>query len=101
MADPITAAIGGITALAGAAPSWLPWAAAAGSAGLAAGSMLSSSGTAAPPQVNIPAAPGVAPAQVPGQKPAKKSQQQAFMSGAAMAQQTGSGTSTGKTLLGA
>ena len=101
MVDPITAAIGGISALAGSTPSWLPWVGAAASAGTAAGSLLSSKSGAAP-QINIPAPPGVAPAQAPTMKPQRKSMQQSFLSGAAMAQQSGAGgTGTGKTLLGA
>lgn len=100
MVDPLT--IGGALAAAGSsAPSWLPWAAAGASAGAGLGASLLS-GKGAAPQVNIPTPPGVAPAQTPNAKPARKSQQQSFLSGAAMAQQTGGvAQGTGKSLLGA
>ena len=86
-------------ALAGSAPSWLPWAA-GGAAASAGASLLSKSGTTPAPTINIPPPPGVVPTQTPNAKPQKKSQQQSFLSGASMAQQS-AGTSTGKTLLGA
>lgn len=102
MVDPVT--IGGALAAAGGtAPSWLPWVGAAGAAAGGAGSLLAASkGSSAPPNVNIPAPPGIVPAQTPNSKPQRKSQQAGFLSGAAMAQQSGAGgTSTGKSLLGA
>ncbi len=56
------------------------------------------SGAGAP---NIPAPPPTAPpAQQPTAKPGKKTTQQSFFSGAAMAQQQGTGASAGKTLVG-
>lgn len=53
------------------------------------------------PTLNIPAPPGLVPAQQPNAKPARKSQQSSFLSGAAAAQQAGGGASEGKTLIGA
>lgn len=61
-------------------------------------------GTAPPPQPDIAIPPAAAPPQLPVAKPQKKSMQQSFLSGAAMAQQAGGAggqTKTGgKSLLG-
>lgn len=59
-----------------------------------------------PPDINLPSIPpGLQPTTSPGSKPAAKGQQQSFMSGAAMAQQSlagaGSGGTRGKSLIGA
>lgn len=62
---------------------------------------LTASGSGNPPPSAPAAPPPAPPAMQPGAKPTRKTSQQSFFGGAAMAQQAGLGSAQGKTLIGA